>query len=211
MGGPSPAWADPPTDPRERALNILNNFTAVTQKGIKFYSKVRYLGLAATVAMSGVGAFVALVPGKVEESLINRSLTGGTLSVTIAWMAWVLAVRPQITLSEKSIKVRNWVTESVIPYGQINRVSVSNGLTFKLRDGSEIRGRVVGTSMIGQLVGYPSAKLIRREILPFMSSADPHGNERILQTFSLSLRVPLVVAALHTLLYGFSKYIFQMS
>ncbi|MEU3227539.1 hypothetical protein ABZ695_30815 [Streptomyces sp. NPDC006976] len=189
----------------------MNKFTAVTQRGRTFHSKVRYLGLTATVAMLGAGASLAIVPGKVEESLINRSLTGGTISVTIAWMAWVLTVRPQVTLSDESVTVRNFVTESVIPYGQINRVSVSDGLTFKLRDGSEIKGRVVGTSMIGQLAGYPSAKLLRCKILPFMSSADPHESERIVQAFSFSLRVPLIVAALHALLYGSLRYIFHMS
>ncbi len=131
--------------------------------------------------------------------------------MTIAWMAWILTVRPQVTLSDESIKVRNFVTESIIPYGQIKRVGVSNGLTFKLRDGREIKGRVVSNSMLGQLAGYPSAKLLKRKILPFVSSANPRENEGIVQTFSLSLKVPLTVAALHALLYGSLRYIFHMS
>ncbi|MFC8536775.1 hypothetical protein ACFUJY_23035 [Streptomyces sp. NPDC057249] len=192
-------------------LNILSNFTAVTQKGGQFYSKVRYLGLAAAGAMFGTGIYVALVPGKVEESLINRSLTGATISVTIAWVAWVTAVRPQVKLTEMSIIVRNWVTESVIPYQHIARVNVSNGLTFELTDGSKIKGRVVSASIVGQMAGYPSAKLIRNEILPFLRDEHSDGNGSIRQTFTLSPSVPLIILALHGLLYGALRYIFHAS
>ncbi|MER5629858.1 hypothetical protein [Streptomyces nitrosporeus] len=188
----------------------MKSFTAVTRKGRKFYSKVRYLGLAASAAMFGVGVFLAVVPGNGGEPLLNRSIVGGTLSVTIAWLAWVVAVRPQVVLCDESVKVRNWVTESVVPYGWVAGVDVRNGLVFELKDGSRIRGRVVGSSLVGQFAGYPSAKLIRREIQPLLGGDEAGGGEGVGERFSLSLKVPLVVAGLHVLLYGFTGHVLHL-
>ncbi|MFF5333653.1 hypothetical protein [Streptomyces sp. NPDC013181] len=133
------------------------------------------------------------------------------MSVTVAWMAWVIAVRPQVTLTDRAITVRNWVTESVIPYRCITRVGVSNGLTFELADGSKIKGRVVSPSLIGQIAGYPSAKLIRNETRPFLGGERIDENEGVRQTFTLSLSVPLTVLTFHALLYGFLRYILHAS
>ncbi|MFD4665323.1 hypothetical protein [Streptomyces halstedii] len=202
----------PTRTPYESELSaIVKNFTAVTLRGTTIYSKVRYVGLAGTAIMFGVGAFLVVAPGKGGEPLINRSLVGGTISMVIAWMAWVITIRPRLVMYGDTIRIRNWVTETVVPYGHITGVNIENGLTFTLKNGSEIRARVVGTSIVGELAGYPSAQLVRRHIQPLLSSgAHPEGGE-VRETFSLSLKVPLIVAGLHVLLYGCMRYIFPMS
>ncbi|MCK8434047.1 PH domain-containing protein [Streptomyces sp. D2-8] len=190
---------------------MVKSFTAVTQKGNEFYSKVRYFGLGASIAMSGVGVFIATSKGNSGEPLLNRSIVGGLISTAITWLAWVLTVRPRVTLSSDSVKVRNWITETVVPYCYIARVRTNDGLVFELKDGSELRGCVVGNSLIGQFGGYPSAKRIRRAIQPFLGSEESLEGERMQEKFSLSLQVPLIIIMLHALCYGILKYIFHVS
>ncbi|MFI1592142.1 hypothetical protein ACH4WW_30040 [Streptomyces halstedii] len=189
----------------------MKNFTAVTLKGKKIYSKVRYLGLAGTAVMFWVGAYIVMVPGNGGEPLSHRSFVGGAISVAIAWLAWVITIRPQVVMCDEAIMVRNWVTETIVPYGQIARISIGGGLTFILKDGSELRGRVVSPSIVGELAGYPSAKLVRRHIQPLLSSSEHREGEEVRETYSLSLRVPLIVAGLHVLMYGCTRYIFHIS
>jgi hypothetical protein len=192
-------------------MKTLKNFTAVTQSGNDFYSKVRYFGLASSAVMFGVGVFLAASPGNGGEPLLRRSIVGGLISAGITWLAWIIAVRPRVTLSSDSIVVRNWITETVIPYCHIARVQTNTGLVFELKGGYEIKGRVVGSSLIGQFWGYPSAKRIKRAVQPFLGSEETLGECEVQERFSISLQVPLIMIVLHVLCYGILKYIFHVS
>ncbi|MFG3406901.1 hypothetical protein [Streptomyces sp. NPDC048142] len=187
------------------------NVTAVTRKGNEFYSKVRYLGLAGSAAMFACGVFLAASPGGSGEPLINRSMVGGAISAAIAWLAWVLTYRPRIYLLGESIAVRNWFTETVIPYRCIARVRTGGGLTLELRGGYEIRACVVGKSPAGEWCGYPSAKKIKRSILPLLGQGGMDSGGEIREKLSLSLKVPVLVAGLHGVCYFALKYIFHVA
>lgn len=136
---------------------------------------------------------------------------GGLISTAIAWIAWVVAVRPRVVLSENSVEVRNWVTETVIPYCRITRVRTNDGLVFELKDGTELRGRVVGASIIGQFGGYPSAKRLRRAIQPFLGSGELLEGVEVREKISLSLSIPFIIMVLHAFCYGILKFIFHVS
>ncbi|MFH9294007.1 PH domain-containing protein [Streptomyces sp. NPDC017520] len=185
--------------------------TAVTQKGNEFYSKVRYFGWAASAAMFAGGVFLAASPGGGGEPLINRSMVGGLVSVAVAWLSWVLTYRPRVFLLSESITVRNWFTETVIPYGRIARVRTSGGLTLELKDGYEVRVCVVGKSPLGEMSGYPSAKKIKRSILPFLAEAELVPSGAVREKVSLSLKVPAIVAGLHGACYFALKYLFHVA
>jgi hypothetical protein len=69
----------------------------------------------------------------------------------------------------------------------------------------------VGTSLIGQFWGYPSAKRIKRAVQPFLGSEETLGEGEVQERFSISLQVPLIMIVLHVLCYGILKYIFHVS
>jgi hypothetical protein len=137
---------------------------------------------------------VEIHPPHAGASLGNLMILGlmGTVFVTLFWvLGWQTAIR----FTDTHVSTTNFFSTATVAWSDVTDVTMTNGLSIRLRDGEELGNLQFGGSLIGDLTGYPTHRRAWRILHAAWQQAQPQDAEGRYKARSRSMaEVPVLTS-----------------
>jgi hypothetical protein len=107
-----------------------------------------------------IGGFVYVAfdvpqPGLFGVAVIFTGLT---------YLLWLVGWHSAIQLGQSGVVVDNGLTRHEIAWRELSDIGIGYGLTFRLRNGTEVRSVMFGGSVMGAIIGYRYTESIAKKM-----------------------------------------------
>jgi hypothetical protein len=129
---------------------LSNEWSAVSSAVVRFRKPALILFALIGAAVVVTGFVVAAVVPKPSDATFAAAIVFSL----VTYIIWLVGWHSAVLLDQDGVIVDNLLARHVIPWDQLVEIGVSNGLVFRLRDGTRVGSVMYGGSVIGALLGY---------------------------------------------------------